>query len=143
MHVETAGATQTQSKAWPQRAMPAWQQAGGGAPFRHPWLVLHLSQWLKQRLVQKLLLDRAQLLKTQQAAALKMMNVDERLARIELQIQQQNRAYERRIEELNRELLAAKEENRELIRARIVEVKAEMDAARARMMGQTQGEEEQ
>ncbi len=107
---------------------------------KNPWLVLHFSRWLKQKLVQKLLVDRAELMKTQQAATLKMMQVDERLARIELQIRQQNRAYEQRIEELSHELLAAKEENRELIRAKINQVKAEMEAARVRILAQEQDE---
>jgi hypothetical protein len=39
---------------------------------------------------------------------------------------------------LSRELVVAKEENRELIRARIAQIKAEMTAARARMMAQTE-----
>ncbi len=52
-------------------------------------------------------------------------------------IQQQNQAYERRIEELTRELLKlTREENRELIRARIAAIKVEMEAAQARMLQQ-------
>src|ERR1043165_9567175 len=96
-------------------------------------LVSQLSQWLKQKLVRKLIVDRAQLLEAPEAEARKAFNVDERLNRIELQIRQQNQAYERRIEELNRQLLAAKEESRELIRTRIMQVKAEMETARMRL----------
>jgi len=62
--------------------------------------------------------------------------LDNRLSRIEAQIQQQNQAYIRRIEELNRELDAAREENRELIRERIAQVKAEMEAARAKVLAE-------
>ena len=100
-------------------------------------LIPHLSQWLKQKLVRKLIADRAQLLETQQAAAHKVMGVEERLSRIEQQVQRQNETYQARIEALSRELLTAKEENRELIRARIAQVKAEMEAARARLMAQS------
>jgi hypothetical protein len=135
-HIDVPGTTLTQSEAWPRRPASPSPRPGREVPRRNAWLMLHLSQWLKQKLVQKLLRDRAQLLQTQQAATLKMMNVDERLARVELQLRQQNQAYERRIEELNRELLAAKEENREFIRGRIAQVKAEMESARARIMAQ-------
>jgi hypothetical protein len=101
-----------------------------------------LSQWLKQKLVRKLIADRAQLLGTQQAATLKALGVEERLARIEQQIQRQNSAYQERIDALTRELIVAKEENRELFRARIAQVKAEMEAARVRMMAQTESGDE-
>jgi hypothetical protein len=71
-----------------------------------------------------------------QIAARMANTLDDRLSRIEAQIQQQNQAYVRRIEELNNELAAAREENRELIRERIAQVKAEMEAARARMLAE-------
>jgi sugar-specific transcriptional regulator TrmB len=77
-------------------------------------------------------------LETQQAATLKALAVEERLTRIEQQIQRQNASYEARIEKLTRELMVAKEESRELIRARISQVKAEMEAARARLMAQSE-----
>ena len=102
-----------------------------------PSLREQLSTWLKQKLVRRLISDRADLLHGQQQATLKVMAVDERLSRIEAQLHQQNRVYEQRIEELNRELLATKQENRALIHAKIVQVKAEMEAAKARIMAQT------
>lgn len=95
-----------------------------------------MSGWLKQKLVRKLVTDRAQLMEAQQLAARMANTLDTRLARIEAQIQQQNQAYVRRIEELNKELAAAREENRELIRERIAQVKAEMEAARARVLAE-------
>jgi len=95
-----------------------------------------LRLWLKQKLLRRLIADRAELLATQQVAATKAMTMEERLARVERQLEQQNDGYLRRIEELTRELLAAKEENRELIRAQIRQVKAEMEAARARLLAQ-------
>jgi archaellum component FlaC len=74
-------------------------------------------------------------METHEAAALKVLAVDERLARIETQIQNQTQAYESRIEELTRELNNAKEENREMIQGRINQLKAEMEAARAQRRG--------
>jgi hypothetical protein len=100
----------------------------------NPSLREQLSTWLKQKLVRRLISDRADLLKSQQLATMKVMAVDERLSRIEAHLSQQNRVYELRIEELNRELLATKQENRALIHAKIVQVKAEMEAAKARIM---------
>lgn len=99
-------------------------------------VIRELSGWLKHKLVRKLVTDRAQLMQAQQIATHMATTLDNRLARIEAQIQQQNQAYVRRIEELNKELAAAREENRELIRERIAQVKAEMEAARARALAE-------
>jgi hypothetical protein len=143
IHIETPGGTQSQSEEWRRRALEAEQRAERTTAIVRKGLIPHLSQWLKNKLVRKLISDRAELLETQQAATLKALAVDERLARIESQIQQQNSAYERRIEELTRELISAKEENRELIRAKIAQVKAEMEAARARTMQQAKGQRQQ
>src|SRR5258708_35204873 len=95
---------------------------------------MNLTGWLKSRLVRRLVTDRAQLMEAQQVATRMATTLDNRLARIEAQIQQQNQAYVHRIEELNRELAVAREENRELIRERIAQVKAEMEATRARVL---------
>jgi len=100
-----------------------------------------LGTWLKQKFVSKLVSDRSQLLAAQEAATLKASKVDERLSRIERQIESQTHEYQRRIEELTRQLLAAKEENRELIRARIAQVKSEMLAARTRARSQATPED--
>jgi DNA anti-recombination protein RmuC len=99
-------------------------------------VVKELTAWLKHKLVRRLVDDRAQLLEAQKLATRMATTLDTRLARIEAQIQQQNQAYIHRIEELNRELAAAREENRELIRERIAQVKAEMEAARARVLAE-------
>jgi DNA anti-recombination protein RmuC len=99
-------------------------------------VIKELSGWLKQRLVGKLVSDRAQLMQAQQLATQMASTLDNRLSKIEAQIQQQNQAYIRRIEELNRELAAARDENRELIRERIAQVKAEMEAARAKVLAE-------
>lgn len=97
-------------------------------------LLAHASRWLKERFVQKLISQRATLLETQQAAAVKALNVDQRLSRLETQIQQRNQVYEQRIIELTKELATAKEENRELIRAKITLLKAEMQREREKIL---------
>jgi hypothetical protein len=126
----------SQVEAWPPGPVLFESQRQREAALNRAGLLLHLRQWLKQKLVQRLIADRAGLLKTQKAATEKLLSFEERLARMERQLQQQNRAYEARIEQLNEDLLAAKEENRELIRARIAQVKAEMESARARLLAQ-------
>ena len=113
------------------------QRAERAAAVIRAGLLPHLRHWLKQRVARKLMADRAQLLQTQQAATMRTMAVEQRLARIEQLVKRQNESYQQRLEELTRELLVAKEENRELIRARIVQVKADMEAARARLMAQS------
>ena len=95
----------------------------------------------QQTLVRQLLSDRAQLLAAQQAAALKVLAVDERLAEIELQIQQRNQEYQQRIDALLKELVAAREENRALIRARIALVQAEMEKARLKAAPRPHGQQ--
>ena len=101
-------------------------------------VIRELSAWLKHKLVRRLVEDRSQLMQAQHLATRMANSLDSRLARIEAQIQQQNQAYVRRVEELQRELSVAREENRELIRERIAQVKAEMEATRARMLAEAQ-----
>lgn len=117
------------------------QEAAREQALQRSSFLAHLSQWLKQRLVQRLITDRVQLLQNQEAATLQIQDVDQRLARVERQIKEHTRAYEERIADLSRELLAAREENRELIRARIEQVKAEMHAARARAIAEAEREQ--
>jgi hypothetical protein len=102
-------------------AMPEAVRAG---------VIANISHWLKQHMVQRLISDRAQLLETQQAATLKVLAVDERLAKIEHQIDQRNQDYERRIDELLKALITAEAENRELIRAQITFLRGEMEKSR-------------
>jgi hypothetical protein len=142
VHVETPITTHTHSASWQRRALAGEDDAARAKVLLRQGLLPELSRWLKQKLVRKLMTDRADLLIAQQMAVRQVQAVDERLARIETQIQHQNRAYVRRIEELTAELQAAKEENRELIRARIAQVKTEMEAARERLLkGETTDEQ--
>ena len=138
IQLENAAATHTESAAWQRRALDAERRAERAHETIRRGVMPHLRHWLKQKFARKLIEDRSQLLEGQHSAARKAIAVDERLARIEAQIREQNQAYERRVEELTRELHAAKEENRELIRARITQIKLEMEAARAKLLAQAQ-----
>jgi hypothetical protein len=124
----------THSLPWQQGAPPRELNSHPAEYILRKKLSNHLARWLKLAFIRKLIGDREQLLATQHEAALKAINVDQRLARIEKQIQEQTASHELRLQELTRQLLAAREENRELIRARIAQVKLEMEAVRARML---------
>jgi endonuclease/exonuclease/phosphatase family metal-dependent hydrolase len=141
VRIEMEGSTQTQSQTWPPRKDDQRVTARMNEGVR-AGVIANLSRWLKEKAVQRLVSDRAQLLAMQEAAGLKVLAVDQRLARIEHQIQQINHDYERRIDDLLRELIAAKEENRELIRAKITLVKAEMERARVRVGQHTREHQE-
>ena len=128
-HTTLEEGSENQDSADPSASIPPDTEVRQG-------VIRELSRWLKHKLVHKLVSDRAELMQAQQVATHLAHTLDDRLGRIEAQIQQQNQAYVRRIEELNQELAAAREENRELIRERIAQVKAEMEAARARALAE-------
>ncbi len=98
-------------------------------------VVSSLTLWLKQKFVQRLVTDRKQLMATQQAAALAVLAMDERLSNVERQIKERNQEYEQRIEELLKELAVAQEENRELIRSKIELLKLEIAKNAAKTPG--------
>ena len=129
VHIEMEGSRPTQSQTWQARTdaervpprMTVEVSAG---------VIANLTRWLKKKAVHRLVSDRAQLLAAQQAAGLALQAVDQRLARVEQQIRQMNREYEQRIDGLLKDLIAAKEDNREMIHAKIALVKAEMEKSR-------------
>jgi hypothetical protein len=135
-HFDSPESGPTHSETWRNRALLAEQQAQAAKETLRAGLGPQLAKWLKQKFVRKMVADRAAMIEAQNAAALQAAAVDKRLARIEEQIQDQNAAYELRIAELTAELNAARTENRELIRARIAQVKAEMLKARERLMAE-------
>jgi exonuclease III len=135
---QAISAKQDQALIWQQRALAAEQQAQRANDLIRAGLITCMREWLKQKLFRKLINDRTALLETQQVATFKALAVDERLSRIELQLQQQNQAYEQRIERLVQELRVTKEESRALIRAQIVQIKAEMEAARAKLLAEAE-----
>jgi hypothetical protein len=134
--VEFASAHQTGSRAQREFAVTESQRTSG---LFQASLLAQFRQWLKDRLVRKLLSDRADLMQTQELAALRALAVHERLSHVEHQMQQQNESYQKRIAELNAELLVAREENRQLISERIRQIKAEMEAARMKALAEARG----
>jgi hypothetical protein len=95
-------------------------------------LTEHLTRLLGQSVVQRLLSQRGQLIKTQEAAVQQAEELGQRLEKVETDMQERFGAYEQRIVELEAELEAAEEQNRDLIRAKIAIAKEELERERAK-----------
>ena len=87
--IDTGAQAQLQTQSFPllprRQQLPEATRAG---------VIAQLTRWFKQKFVQRLVANRAELLATQEAATLKMLAVDERLAKIERQIEQRNHEFE-------------------------------------------------
>lgn len=95
-------------------------------------LLEHLTRLLGHSVVQRLFAQRGQLLGTQQTAIAQTAELEERLEKVRTNMQERFHAYEQRIADLEKELAAAEEQNRDLIRAKIALAKQELEAERAR-----------
>ncbi len=91
--------------------------------------VMHqLARMMMDKLVQKLLSQRALLLGTQQTAALQVVELEQRLTKIQEQLQTRFDAYEKRVSELERQLAAKEQENRALARDKFLIAKKALEA---------------
>ena len=88
--------------------------------------------WMREKIFQTLFRQRAQLLSAQQKAEAEMHELEQRLEQLHTPLQERITAYERRIVELEQELAAKGEENRELIGARITVAKQQLHMERGR-----------
>ena len=88
--------------------------------------------WMKDKIFQTLLGQRAELLSAQQKAGLETRELEQRLEQLHAPLQDRIDAYEKQIEVLERELAAKGEGNRELIGARIATAKQRLSAERDR-----------
>jgi len=94
-------------------------------------LLTQLAHLLADKLVQKLISDRRGLLDAQQQAAQEMVELEARLEKIHAPLQDRLEAYEKRITELEKELVNRGEENRVLIEAKITLVRKQSEIERA------------
>ena len=111
---------------------------GEGSPEAAPTdlrarLLPHLARLLKDKLVQKLLSQRTELLETQKKAAIEMAELEARLAKIHAPLQERLRAYEQRIGELEKELTQKGAENCALIQLKIQMVRSQLAATRDKL----------
>ena len=88
--------------------------------------------WMREKIFQAVFRQRAELLSVQQKAEAEMQELEQRLEQLHIPLQERISAYEKRIAELEDELAAKGEENRELLGARISVAKQQLSVERER-----------
>jgi hypothetical protein len=117
---------------WKQRALVAEAMAGKQGQMLREKIMPELTEFAKQSLVQGLYAQRNALIETQQKAQQALMELESRLAAMQLPLQERIRAYEKRIVELEKEVETQGEEVRELTRATLTLVRKKLDEERER-----------
>jgi hypothetical protein len=120
---------------WRQRALLAELRAEQAQATVGASLAPYLAQALKEALVQELAVQRKELLQVQQIAAAEIAQLTHHLDELRVPIQERLRSYEMRIQELEKELTARNEENRELLKLKIdmLRRQLEVESTRNRM----------
>jgi hypothetical protein len=96
-----------------------------------PEFAPHLARAIKEALVQELVAQRGELIQAQRAAALEIATLVHRLDELQTPLHERLRAYEMRIQELEKELTVRNEENRELLKLKIEMIRRQIEAERA------------
>jgi hypothetical protein len=96
-------------------------------------LIPHLARGLMNKFVRALISQRSQLMHTQDAGTEQLAELEQRLDQINSRLKNRQTVYEKRIAELEKELAAAEEENRELIRAKIHEARQNLEWAKSQV----------
>ncbi len=116
------------AEQWQQRALEAEQQAEKLRAAARSGLFAHLSQWLSSALTMKLLSQRRLMLENQSKAISEMAEMEARLEKVHAPLNDRLAAYQRRITELEKELEARGQENRELLKAKIEIMRKQLEA---------------
>jgi parvulin-like peptidyl-prolyl isomerase len=95
-------------------------------------LAPYLAQVLKEAVVQGLAAQRNELLQVQQSAAAEISQLVHRLDELQTPMRDRLRTYETRIEELEKDLAARNEENRELLKIKIEMLRKQLESERTR-----------
>lgn len=90
-----------------------------------------VREW-RERIVRALFTQRSVLLANEQAASRRVQEMEERLARLQPAIAEKIRGYEQRIEALEKEIAERDAETRDLLRAKLVLARKELEAEVAR-----------
>ncbi|HTR40475.1 MAG TPA: hypothetical protein VMH87_02505 [Pseudomonadales bacterium] len=98
-----------------------------------PELAPYLAQTLKEAVVQGLAQQRAELLESQKLAAQEISELVHRLDQLQAPMQERLRAYQDRIQELQKELTQRTEENRELLKMKIEMMRRQLESERGRV----------
>lgn len=113
---------------WRSRALIA----EGKANRAHHAIRTGVLGWMREKIFQTLFKQRSELLNAHKKAELEMGELEQRLSSLHTPLQERIRAYEQRIEELERELAVQGEANRKLIGARIAVTRQQLDVERQR-----------
>jgi hypothetical protein len=93
-------------------------------------LAPHLVEALKDAVVQEFAAHRRELLHAQQAAAAELTELARRLEQVQTPLLERLRAYETRIQELEKILAGQTEENRELLKMKIEMIRRQLETER-------------
>ncbi len=96
------------------------------------WLAPHLAKVLTDKMVRRLLTQRSDLIESHQRAAAEMAELEARLEQMHAPLADRLRAYEQRISELEKELTRKGEENKELLRAKILLTRQQLESIRSK-----------
>jgi hypothetical protein len=117
---------------WRQRALEAERRAEQALAAAKNELAPHLAQAIKETLVQELAIQRKELLQAQQIAITELSQLTHHLDELKAPMQERLRSYETRIQELEKDLAARSEENRELLKLKIEMVRHQLEIERTR-----------
>ena len=117
---------------WRQRALEAERRAEQAQAVARAGLAPHLAQAVKEAVVQELAAQRRELLQAQDAATRELAAMIQRLDSLQTPLADRLRCYETRIQELEKELAARNEENRELLKLKIEMLRRQLDTERVR-----------
>jgi len=115
----------------PASSLPI-QQNGERLVAERDALAPMLVQAVKDAVVQELAAQRRELLRAQENAALELVAMIRRLDSLQAPLQDRLRAYESRIQELEKELAARAEENHELLKLKIEMLRRQLETERVR-----------
>ena len=125
----SAGTTISSSPdSWQQRALAAEQKAERA----HDAIRSGVIAQLKEKLVGRLVEQRSEMLEAQRSAAEEMAELEQRLNELHAPLQERLRVYEARIADLEKALAAKGEENRELIKAKIMMMRKQLETERSK-----------
>jgi len=122
--------TEIEVAVWRQRALEAERRADQAQAAARASLEPHLVQVLKETVVHELATQRRELLKAQEEATVEIAAMIHRFDAVQAPLQERLRSYEARIQELEKELSALNEENRELLKLKIEIIRRQLEVER-------------
>jgi len=117
---------------WRARALAAEARAEKATALLRAKLMPQMARWMMTEVVQRLLSHRSELVTSQNQAEQEVSALEKRLEQLHAPLADRRHAYEQRIAELERELAAKGEENRELLQARIASARKKLESERSK-----------